>query len=94
MHHDIPAHNIEPSVCQLGLPAQSPDDQVPPLFASRKHPMSEAEEAKVKLIINATESRDYQALSELAASPGGLIDDEVRRVVCMLRHQGHQLDHC
>ena len=57
--------------------------QVPPLSASsERQPLSETEEAKVLQIANATESRDYHALTELAASPGGFIDDEVRRIVC------------
>ncbi|KAM0724223.1 hypothetical protein Q7P37_000105 [Cladosporium fusiforme] len=81
MKEDIPVHDSKQDAPQPISPTDSKENQVPPLFASRKQPISEAEEAKVKLIINATESRDYQALSDLAASSGGLIDDEVRRVV-------------
>lgn len=81
MNDDIPTHDSNPDAPQ----PNSPVTQVPPLSVCRKQPLPEADEAKVKLIINATENRDYQALSELAASPGGLIDDEVRRIVCMLK---------
>ena len=55
---------------------------VPPLSAFRKKPLSDDEEAQVQKIINATETRDWHALGRLAASPGGFIDDEVRRIVC------------
>lgn len=58
------------------------ETQVPPLSASRNKPLSDDEEAKVQEIINATETRDWHALGRLAASPGGFIDDEVRRIVC------------
>lgn len=34
-------------------------------------------------IISAAERRDWNDLAVLAASPGGFIDDDVRRVVCM-----------
>lgn len=56
--------------------------QVPPLAASREQPLSDLEEAQVQKIINATDARDWHALATLAASPGGFIDDEVRRIVC------------
>lgn len=59
------------------------ETQVPPLSAFRNKPLSDDEEAQVQRIINATETRDWHALGRLAASPGGFIDDEVRRVVCM-----------
>lgn len=58
------------------------ETQVPPLSTSRNKPLSDDEEAKVQEIINATETRDWHALGRLAASPGGFIDDEVRRIVC------------
>jgi hypothetical protein len=61
---------------------QAPETQVPPLSASRKNPLSDDEEIQVQKIINATETRDWDALGRLAASPGGFIDDEVRRIVC------------
>jgi hypothetical protein len=62
--------------------SQAPETQVPPLSASRKNPLSDDEEIQVQKIINATETRDWDALGRLAASPGGFIDDEVRRIVC------------
>jgi hypothetical protein len=62
--------------------SQVPETQVPPLSASRKNPLSDDEEIQVQKIINATETRDWDALGRLAASPGGFIDDEVRRIVC------------
>jgi len=69
-----------------GAPVATPqaaETQVPPLSAFRNKPLSDDEEAQVQRIINATEARDWHALGRLAASPGGFIDDEVRRVVCM-----------
>ena len=62
--------------------SQALETQVPPLSASRNEPLSDDEEAQVQKIINATETRDWHALGRLAASPGGFIDDEVRRIVC------------
>lgn len=62
--------------------SQHIETQVPPLSASRNKPLSDDEEAQVQKIINATETRDWHALGRLAASPGGFIDDEVRRIVC------------
>jgi hypothetical protein len=62
--------------------SQALETQVPPLSASRIKPLSDDEEAQVQRIINATETRDWHALGRLAASPGGFIDDEVRRIVC------------
>ena len=62
--------------------SQALETQVPPLSASRNKPLSDDEEAQVQKIINATETRDWHALGRLAASPGGFIDDEVRRIVC------------
>ena len=58
------------------------ETQVPPLSAFRNKPLSDDEEAQVQKVINATETRDWHALGRLAASPGGFIDDEVRRIVC------------
>lgn len=63
--------------------SQTLETQVPPLSAFRKKPLSDDEEAQVQRIINATETRDWHALGRLAATPGGFIDDEVRRIVCM-----------
>jgi hypothetical protein len=64
--------------------AQQPNvlTQVPPLSAFREKPLSDDEELQVQRIINATEARDWHELGNLAASPGGFIDDEVRRIVC------------
>lgn len=62
--------------------SQHIETQVPPLSASRNKPLSDDEETKVQKIINATETRNWHALGRLAASPGGFIDDEVRRIVC------------
>lgn len=70
---------VEAQVCT----SQALETQVPPLSASRNKPLSDDEEAQVQIIINATETRDLDALGRLAASPGGFIDDEVRRIVCM-----------
>ncbi|GAB7334017.1 hypothetical protein MBLNU13_g06112t1 [Cladosporium sp. NU13] len=61
--------------------SQHIETQVPPLSASRNKPLSDDEETKVQKIINATETRNWHALGRLAASPGGFIDDEVRRIV-------------
>jgi hypothetical protein len=58
------------------------ETQVPPLSAFREKPLSDDEELRVQKIINATEARDWHELGNLAASPGGFIDDEVRRIVC------------
>jgi hypothetical protein len=65
--------------------------QVPPLSAFRHKPLSDDEEAQVQRIINAAETRDWHALGRLAASPGGFIDDEVRRIVCMCKQRCCQL---
>lgn len=65
------------------LAPRAAETQVPPLAASREQPLSEQEEAQVRKIINATEARDWHELARLAAAPGGFIDDEVRRMVCM-----------
>ena len=62
--------------------SQALETQVPPLSASRIKPLSDDEEAQVQRIINATETREWHELGRLAASPGGFIDDEVRRIVC------------
>lgn len=67
--------------------SQALETQVPPLSASRVNPLSDDEEAQVQRIINATETRDWHALGRLAASPGGFIDDEVRRIVCMCKQR-------
>lgn len=85
INEDIPVHDSRSDAPSTSSSTHLKENQVPPLSGVRKQALSEAEEAKVQLIINATESRDYQALSELASSSGGLIDDEVRRVVCTLR---------
>lgn len=70
--------NIETQIAT----SQRLETQVPPLSAFRNKPLSDDEEAQVQKIINATETRDWHALGRLAASPGGFIDDEVRRIVC------------
>jgi hypothetical protein len=62
--------------------SEAVETQVPPLSASRNKPLSDDAEAQVQKIINATETRDWHALGRLAATPGGFIDDEVRRIVC------------
>lgn len=69
------------------------ETQVPPLSASRENPLSDDEEAQVQRVINATETRDWHALGSLAASPGGFIDDEVRRIVCMCAINGVGICH-
>ncbi|OQO07165.1 hypothetical protein B0A48_07733 [Cryoendolithus antarcticus] len=61
-------------------PKSSVDIDVPPLEQSwRKLPLSEAEQAKVQAILEACRDHDLFALRSLAVSPGGLIEDEVRR---------------
>jgi hypothetical protein len=61
---------------------EGPDTQVPPLSVLREKPLSDDQKVQVQRIINAAEARDWHALGSLAASPGGFIDDEVRRIVC------------
>ena len=40
-------------------------------------------------IIHAAERRDWSHLAALAASSGGFIDDDVRRIVCMYEDDLH-----
>ena len=68
-------------------PSEASKAQVPPLAAFRDKPLSDDEETQVQKIINATETRDWHALRRLAASSGGFIDDEVRRIVCMCKQR-------
>lgn len=58
-------------------------EHVPPLSARRERPLSQDQQARVQKIIDAAERRDWNVLAALAASPGGFIDDDVRRIVCM-----------
>lgn len=83
MQH-VSTHDSEAAASQSRpQPSRPIESQVPPLSeSSERQPLSETQEAKVQQITNATESRDYQALTDLATSPGGLVDDEVRRIVC------------
>jgi hypothetical protein len=67
------------------------ETQVPPLSAFRENPLSDDEELQVQKIINATEARDWHELGNLAASPGGFIDDEVRRIVCTCKQMRRYL---
>lgn len=68
--------------------AQRPaSGHIPPLSTtSNNQPLSEEEQAKVRQITDASDSCNYLALRGLAASPGGLINDEVRRLVCTSMH--------
>lgn len=60
---------------------------IPPLStANNNQPLSEEEQAKVRQITDASDSCNYLALRGLAASTGGLINDEVRRLVCTSMH--------
>jgi len=58
-------------------------EHVPPLSACRDQPLSQDQQIRVQKIIAAAERRDWDVLAALAASPGGFIDDDVRRIVCM-----------
>ena len=80
---ETPPRN-DPTGTQQAIPSdpKPQETQVPPISASREKPLSAGEEAQVQKIVNATEARDWHALRNLAASPGGFIDDEVRRIVC------------
>lgn len=61
------------------------DKQVPPLSASwRNEPLADDERKKIQQVLEACRDRDYAALQALAASPGGLVEDEVRRTACKL----------
>jgi hypothetical protein len=55
---------------------------LPPSVSWRERPLVEAERAKVRSILEACRDHDYAALQELAVSPGGLIEDEIRRTAC------------
>jgi hypothetical protein len=58
-------------------------EPVPPLSVHRHQPLSHDQQIRVQKIIHAAERRDWNVLADLAASPGGFIDDHIRRVVCM-----------
>lgn len=45
-------------------------------------PLSSKDQEKVTRILAACREHDLDALSELASSPGGFIEDEVRRTAC------------
>jgi hypothetical protein len=68
-------------------PSIPSSEHVPPLSARREHPLSQDQQTRVQKIISAAERRDWNVLAALAASPGGFIDDDVRRVVCMYEEQ-------
>lgn len=56
---------------------------VPPLSASWRHqPLSDDEKMKAKRILEACRDCDYSELNKLAGSPGGFIEDELRRAAC------------
>lgn len=56
---------------------------IPPLSASwRQEPLSDEEKTKTQQILEACRDRDYDELNKLAASRGGYIEDELRRVAC------------
>lgn len=59
-------------------------DPVPPLSASwREEPLSHNEQNKVQHILQACRDRNLDKLRTLAASEGGLVEDEIRRTACM-----------
>ena len=65
----------------------APDDgggDSTPAFTREAHsqPLSQPEQAKVQKILAACRDEDHEALTELAASRGGLVDDNVRRTAC------------
>jgi hypothetical protein len=68
-------------------PSIPSSEHVPPLSARREHPLSQDQQTRVQEIINAAKRRDWNVLAALAASPGGFIDDDVRRIVCMCEKQ-------
>lgn len=54
-----------------------------PLSASwTRQSLSPKTKAKVERVLTACRGRDLDALKELAASEGGLVEDEVRRTAC------------
>ena len=60
------------------------DQSIPPLSAAwRPEPLSPDELRKVHKILQACKDRDLEALRMHATSPGGLVEDEVRRLACM-----------
>lgn len=55
-----------------------------PLSASwRKEPLNTDEAIKVSQILQACKDKDTQRLITLAATEGGFVEDEVRRLACM-----------
>jgi len=70
-------------------PSIPSSDHVPPLSARREQPLSQDQQARVQKIIHAAERRDWSHLAALAASSGGFIDDDVRRIVCMYEDDLH-----
>ena len=66
-----------------GMDLTRDDQQIPPLSASwRNEPLADDEQTKVQQILRACRDHDYAKLQALAASPGGLVEDEVRRTAC------------
>lgn len=64
----------------------------PPLSASwRDEPLSETERAKVTDVLQACRDLDLPQLRYLAASEGGLVEDEVRRTACMRSPAANEL---
>lgn len=62
-----------------------------PLSASwRTTPLSTLEAGKVMQILRACKDRDRQALSALAATPAGFVEDQLRRAACMYRSCPHE----
>jgi len=56
---------------------------IPPLSASwRREPLSDKEKTKTQQILQACRDRDYVNLTKLASTPGGFIEDELRRAAC------------
>jgi hypothetical protein len=64
-------------------PSIPSSEHVPPLSARGEHQLSQDQQTQVQEIINAAKRHDWNVLAALAASPGGFIDDDVRRIVCM-----------
>jgi hypothetical protein len=83
--NSTPPHVLDTSIDTQQESTRVGQRAIPPLSASwRPAPLSEQERLKVQQILTACKDHDLEALGSLAASEGGLVEDQVRRVACEL----------
>jgi len=82
-HSRSPTEDMDGGLPSALVVAPDTEADIPPLSASwRENPLSQVEQAKVQRILEACRDRDLDTLRHLAASEGGLVEDEIRRTAC------------